>query len=396
MAGLTAVGWFVVFSLPLMLTLGLIGAYFTFLGDIPWAFPVSICVIALLISPMLPQVMSHQAMPVTYRGWLITEIFKTFNVSLIPALYWWFMAAISYILPMVFLGGVIFFSLGSLESYKKNFDDYTNLHGATVRAALKDQDKSKKKNVPQEDPMEKIYLELQPEPYKWTALIVPMIGVVVCSFMVSFAAVFNARTNGLYTYYLKNDLNLIQHVTERTYVKKEVQELDFSMKRSLKCPNGARFLASLIDNLLLSLIFGILGGLTYFVLSTLGITEQLYLISAAVVYFILISVVDVMFYVSAYTSPTRTTPGKDIFRAYLVTEKGEVVTAGAVILRVIVFHAISLVPILGIVHLIVMATREDKRGWHDMAAGTVVRQRKKPKVKKKKEEEEEEEKQGHK
>ncbi len=363
--GFKFIGWMIAFSLPFLVVFGGMG-YLLQQQEVPFAMAGSLALVVLIILPMFPAAMSHMAMPVEYRGWMLTAILPAMTKSIGGALMWTLMVLVISI-PTIGLnvGGYLIKQDGINE-----FIAGTNANRATRFEMMKAEDSQKGKN--DGPPPEKKELIQLP----WNAWLIPLGMYAGATLWFSFALIIAARGNGMYTYYFKKELNLIDKKGELKYVAKVAGEKPIlNLKLSTPAPFGTRYMAKLVDIVVLALVGGAVVGLMLFIGSMTEMKTELALYIAlgvwVLVYFI--------YNVAAESGDTQGTPGKTMMKLFVCDKEGNRASGGKIFLRTLVF--LLLMPFAWIT----IFTDAEGRGVHDMMAGTLVRLQK-PRKKRKKEE----------
>ncbi len=185
-------------------------------------------VTALLMFPMLPQVMIHMTMPVTTRGWLMHFQFKGWAKSFGACAYWCgitLVVTLPTLLPLVIAGAIgyrpmVQFAADVTHNYKVNA-----VYGADMEVFYAARNNPKKGDAaPVEPDAEKP--EYKTRPIAWKGFIAPVIGMAMSQFLFGFAAVFAMRANGLFGMYFKKHLKLETMAKAVKWVVKEVKDED--------------------------------------------------------------------------------------------------------------------------------------------------------------------------
>lgn len=125
-----------------------------------------------------------------------------------------------------------------------------------------------------------------------------------------------------------------------------------------------RMAAAIIDNFIVGLVGGVLGGvLSFLVIAVSGGSPEGGLLAQALYY--LVFLVITFGYFTYFLSKDGTTPGLKYLGLRIVKEDGSILTTGQALLRTFVFS------LLWLINLILILASEKRQGVHDMAAGTV-------------------------
>ncbi|WP_373650400.1 hypothetical protein [Schlesneria sp. DSM 10557] len=212
---------------------------------------------------MLPVVMSHMTMPVQYKGWMVWKVIPMCARNIAPLSFWmlWFL-----ITNVVNIGGVVAIStvygqeIASLVRTMEFNADVRRQEFARI------QNPNTKKKGEVAPTLEKLP-DLQPVNFQ--PLIIPAVILSLMSVVNGFTSMFNMRTNGQFTYYHKNSLELIDKLKEYKYKAKEKVDEDEDEK-----PKTA--VQHLVDAAVLNLVFcllGLVGGMLYGSLTEAGVPK---------------------------------------------------------------------------------------------------------------------------
>lgn len=203
--------WLAVFSAPIQLVTGSLGALLIWQGA-PVAGAISIGVGGLLIVPLVPIAMAHMTMPVTFPGWLSPKLFGAFGRNAGPALYWTALFLASMLPVFGTLGALGGVYGDDLQSVAENLD--LNSRIAAARAFDIQEARRQDEEVPPE--VQRLQ-NVEPVAVGYSVLIGPGILWVVACGLFAFASVFNMRTNGLFGQYFSPRLDLIVHAPEQKW-----------------------------------------------------------------------------------------------------------------------------------------------------------------------------------
>lgn len=208
--GIKFFAWLFVFSLPVQIVTGGIGVWLWFTG-MPIAGMISVGIGFVIAMLMFPIVMVHMSMPVTGRGWLFPTIARVFSRTVAPVLYW----QVFFVLMMSpIIGGVV--TIGALSGQK--LARYANTMEVNSEiAAAKAYEKGKSETLSAR--MEALRAREETAVDHQVLILPAAIWFGIC-IPFGFAAVFNMRSNGLFAYYFKGSLELIDRVKGVVYVAK--------------------------------------------------------------------------------------------------------------------------------------------------------------------------------
>jgi len=208
--GIKFFAWLLFFSLPVQVVTGGIGAWLWFDGmQIAGIILIGLgFVIAML---MFPIVMVQMSMPVTIRGWMFLTIGRIFLRTAAPVLYWQMFFVLT-MLPVI--GGVA--TIGALSGQK--LVRYANtLEVNSEIAAAKAYEKGKIEVL---SARMTALRERDVTPADHQVLLLPVVIWFSICIPFGIAAVFNMRSNGLFAYYFKGSLDLVDRVKGVVYVAK--------------------------------------------------------------------------------------------------------------------------------------------------------------------------------
>ncbi len=374
--GVTTVVWFPIFALPLLGVFGVIGMGLEMAAGVPYGILGGMGLASLLVFCMLPVVMSHMVMPVSHKAWLLhlclQDVVKTGKAGM----YWVLLVSL-FALPTLVVGGTFaFFSAPQIQTLVN-----VTIHNGKHRERVVIETAAEKAN--QAGAVADPKLESLPEealPIEWMGLILPAVGLVVTSLGIGVTSLFAAHANGVFTRYLKRDMDLITSTPEFVYVRKETgKEEDlskFSMKRSSPGPIADRFTANVIDGMIATLVDVLLLAIAVMLVMA-GLPES----AANIGFRVLAGLIFFAIFVGPLTGPERATPGKKMMGLFVAQLDGSPITVFQAWLRGFV---LAFSPLLLFTPHIVAMFREDRRGLHDLAAGTMVRKMRAQKAKKSK------------
>jgi len=262
--GAAFVFWSIAVLIPLMaLPAGLGYVLVNYSGMPNYVLPICIGIGLIPAMWMLPVVMSHMAMPIQYKGWMVWKLVPIWTKNLAPLSVWlcWFLLT-----NIPSIAGVA--TIGALygPEIKANLDVMEeNARIARVKFSREQNPNTKKKG--QVAPVLEALPD--PKPYSLRAAIIPCVILVVMSIINGFTSLFNMRTNGQFTYYNKASLELIDKVKEYKYKAKEKVDEDEDEKPKSTVQQG-------VDGFVFLLVFcllGLVGGMLYGSLTDAGTTK---------------------------------------------------------------------------------------------------------------------------
>lgn len=366
--GVKLIGWFLVFSLPFLIIFGGIGWVLSQSGT-QYALQGALGLVVLCILPLMPAAMSHLAMPVQYRAWLLPSIVPNFLATIGPSIAW-LMVTVLLVGPLV--GGVI----GTVvwkENDLRVFQGQADRNASIFKTIL---DAEWKGEEPPSDLGE-------PEDYTWNAWMYPGIAVIVASLFLGYTTLVVARVNGLYTFFCKSGLDLITAVPEVQWVQRGGKDRPvLSIKRSYPAGHGKRLAALLIDGFMVTLIGAIVGAIIGMVGMFLPMGDPKVFLAVVGAAYLAGIIVNAIYFINQHSGMDQATFGKKSMGLFVCDMDGNPIGTGTAILRWIVWQfSIGLTGGLG---ALCVFFNPDNRSIHDFACGTMVREIKPIRVKKKK------------
>lgn len=217
--GVMAVGWAVIGAGPILIIPGGIGYYMVQNGQPPWMLGVFLGIGMIPVIWMMPVVMAHMTMPISAPGWMIWKVMQ-FSFRCVGGctvwMLWLFLSCLPLIGGAAVIGAVWGNDLTAIVQTMESNADLSRRILAAERAP-------KGKNAPQ--PVDPASLG-KPVDVNFTPLIGPGIILALMCLPLGWAAMFNMRTNGQFTYYFKERLELIDKAKEYKYVAKERRKSD--------------------------------------------------------------------------------------------------------------------------------------------------------------------------
>lgn len=259
--GVIALAWAVVGAGPILLIPGLVGYYLVnYSGSPPWVMGVCLGAGLIPVLWMLPITMSHMTMPISTPGWMFWKVTQFWSRSVAACtvwLMWLFVSSIPLIAGVAIIGAVWGNDISNIvQTMEKNADITRRITAA--------------ENAPKGGKNAKV-IDIsaigKPVDVDLKPLIGPVIVLVAMCLPIGFIGMFNMRTNGQYTYYFKDRLELIDKLKEYKYVSKgRKSEDDDDAPRTLQqdATEGIVFV-------LVFLLLGVVGGMLYGSLSSVGV-----------------------------------------------------------------------------------------------------------------------------
>lgn len=255
--GVAFCAWCAAVIAPIVLIPAGIGYYFMSRMDDPRAvLVIPLCMTLGLIPSilMLPVAMSHMAMIVPTKGWMVWELVPAVGRN-IKALLLWFLLFVMMNIPTV--AGLATIAVVSgpglvkmVQVMEYNADQARKKFAATLNPnAQKRGQPAAAIQVLPEEPKE---VDFQP-------LIIPCVILAVMAVINGFTSLFLMRVNGQFTYYNKNYLGLVDRRKEKKYVSVEPEDENNPKEKTMALLWGDAFAFFLIFDLL-GFVFGFMYG----------------------------------------------------------------------------------------------------------------------------------------
>jgi DNA-directed RNA polymerase subunit RPC12/RpoP len=262
--GAAFVFWSVAVLLPLLAIPAGIGYALVNYSGMP-NYVMAICVVIGLIPAiwMLPVVMSHMAMPVQYKGWMVWKLIPMWARNVAPLSIWLLWFVVTNIPNFAGIATIAAVYAPDITDNINIMED--NARIARIKFSREQNPNTKKKG--QAAPVLEVLPD--PRPYSLRSAIVPGIILVVMSIINGFTSLFNMRTNGQFTYYNKASLELVDRVKEYKYRAKEKRDEDEDEKPKTTVQQA-------VDGFVFVVVFcllGLVGGMLYGSLTSAGTTN---------------------------------------------------------------------------------------------------------------------------
>ena len=251
--GVMFVGWLVLVGAPVLLIPGGIGYYMVnYSGSPPFVMGICLAIGAIPLICLAPATMSHMTMPISFPGWMVWKLVQYFGRTAVGSLVW-VMWLLLTSLPLIGGAAVIGGVWGAdIETIVRTMESNADIN----RRLLEIENAPSGKNAPPKiDPA----TVGKPADVDFKPLIGPAIVLVVMCLPLGFIGLFNMRTNGQYTYFFRERLDLIDKAKEYKYVAKERRrDDDDDEPKTLQ--------QDLVEALVLSAVcflFGAIGGTLY-------------------------------------------------------------------------------------------------------------------------------------
>jgi DNA-directed RNA polymerase subunit RPC12/RpoP len=258
--GVMSIGWLVVGAGPILIIPIGIGYYLVnYSGQPPWVMGICVGVGLIPVLWMLPVTMSHMTMPISGPGWMFWKVGQ-YWARCVPACSVWLMWLILTCLPLIGSAATIGAVWGAdIETIVNTMESNADINRRLLAAA----NAPKGKNAQPIDPA----TIGAPADVSLIPMIGPSIILLLSSIPLGFIAMFNMRTNGLFTYYFRERMELIDKAKEYKYVAKERRgEDEDDEERSLQ--------QDAVEGITISLVcifLGLIGGMIYGAVTDAGI-----------------------------------------------------------------------------------------------------------------------------
>lgn len=250
--GVMSVVWAVIVAGPILLIPGGIGYYLVhYNGQPQWMLGVMLGIGMIPVLWVLPVTMSHMTMPISGPGWMVWKVMQ-FWARTIGGSSIWLMWLLITSIPLIAGAATI----GAVWGNDINTIVQTMESNADINRRIREAENAPKgKNAP----VVNIADIGKPADVDFKPLIGPAIILVVMCLPLGFIAMFNMRTNGQFTYYFRERLELIDKAKEYKYIAKAKRSEDDD-----DAPRTAQ--QDLTDGAVISVVFavmGLIGGMLY-------------------------------------------------------------------------------------------------------------------------------------
>ncbi|MCA9075602.1 MAG: RDD family protein [Planctomycetaceae bacterium] len=294
---------------------------------------------------VLPLAIVHMTAKYTYKAWILWEMVKVFGRNVAPAIYWVFLAMVTFILPF---GGIFW----AIQEYGGGLNPYFNVHFMGITSSV----------------MTSIFEAMDMDPSGWLfyVVIVPIrfalafVVAVPLLILTGFPLVFLMRANGLLAYYRQQYLDLVQ-------------------KMAVNTPAGfwVRMLAYIVDVLIFPLSCFIVTAerrilMFAWLLNGMALAGFLLMGLDFVIYFIgpIWLTYNYWMYFAVLESTTqRTTIAKDSFGLIVSTSANKKMSLRESSIRLVTTFSTLITAGLG---FLMCAFHPEKKALHDLASKTKV------------------------
>ena len=221
--GVAFCAWCVAVIAPVVLVPAGLGYYFmTRLQDERAVLVIPVCLTLGLIPSilMLPVAMSHMAMIVPSKGWMVWELVPITARNIKPALLWLLLFVIMNIPAIAGLATIVVVSGPGLVKMATVME--TNAENARKLFAQQMNPNTQKRGEPRAIQV----LPEEPKEVDFQPLIIPCVILAVMAVVNGFTSLFLMRVNGQFTYFNKSHLGLIDRRKEKKYVSADPEDED--------------------------------------------------------------------------------------------------------------------------------------------------------------------------
>jgi DNA-directed RNA polymerase subunit RPC12/RpoP len=251
--GVIGVAWALVGAGPILLLPAMLGYYLVhYSGQPEWMLPVCIGIGLLPIVWMLPITMSHMTMPVSVPAWMFWKVIQFWGRTLGGCSIWLMWILVTNI-PNFAAAGLIAGVWGNdIQNIVQTMESNADIN----RQLLAAENAPKGKNAKPVD----ITAIGKPVDVDFKPLIGPVIILLVMCLPIGFIAMFNMRINGLFTYYFRDRLELVDKAKDYKYVAKARRDPndDDDIPRTLQQDAVEGAVATVVCALV-----GVIGGMLY-------------------------------------------------------------------------------------------------------------------------------------
>jgi len=259
--GLAFLFWCVAIVAPIELIPAGIGyALVNYSGMPEFVLPICICIGLIPALWMLPVVMSHMAMPVQYRGWLIWKVVPIWARNLKP-LSIWLMYFILTNIPLI-AGGVVIAVVSG-----PSVTNVVEVMESNADIARKKFDQQENPNAKKKGQAAKPIVQLpDPQPVSYMPFILPIVILYLMCISNGITCMFNMRTNAQFTYYFRSSLDLVERAKEYKYVATERRDKDDDEPKTT-----TQLMVEAIVFVLVFDLLGLVGGMLVGTLTNMGV-----------------------------------------------------------------------------------------------------------------------------
>ncbi len=260
--------WCVAIALPLVCLPAALGYVLVNYGGMPeMTLPILAGLGLIPAIWMLPVSMSHMAMPVQYKGWLVWKVVPMWARNIKPLTVWLLFFLVTNIPNIGGLTAIAAIYGQDLAKMVRSMEFNADI--SRQRAAAIDNPSARKKGQGAPPPL----VLPDPQDVNFFPLIVPGVILVVMSLANGFTCMFNMRTNGQFTYYHKSSLDMVDRLKDYKYKAKEKvdEDEDEKPKTLVQLMIDAGTFIMVFD------LLGVVGGMLYGALTEAGPMKGIFL-----------------------------------------------------------------------------------------------------------------------
>ncbi|MDB5345539.1 MAG: hypothetical protein JWP89_3916 [Schlesneria sp.] len=251
--GVIGVAWALVGAGPILLLPAMLGYYLVhYSGQPEWMLPVCIGIGLLPIVWMLPITMSHMTMPISVPAWMFWKVIQFWGRTLGGCSVWLMWILVTNIPNFAAVGLIAGVWGNDIQNIVQTMESNADIN----RQLLAAENAPKGKNAKPVD----ITAIGKPVDVDFKPLIGPVIILVVMCLPIGFIAMFNMRINGLFTYYFRDRMELVDKAKDYKYVAKARRDPndDDDVPRTLQQDAVEGAVATVVCALV-----GVIGGMLY-------------------------------------------------------------------------------------------------------------------------------------
>ncbi len=251
--GVIGVAWALVGAGPILLLPALLGYYLVhYSGQPEWVMAVCIGIGLLPVVWMLPITMSHMTMPISVPAWMFWKVVQYWGRTLGGCSIWLLWLLVTNIPNFAAIGVIAGVWGNDIQNIVQTMESNADIN----RQLLAAENAPKGKNAKPVD----ITAIGKPVDVDFKPLIGPVIVLAVMCLPIGFIALFNMRINGLFTYYFRERLELVDKAKEYKYIAKARRDPDDDEDAPRTLQQDA--IEGAVATVVCSLV-GVIGGMLY-------------------------------------------------------------------------------------------------------------------------------------
>jgi phage FluMu protein Com/Zn ribbon nucleic-acid-binding protein len=250
--GIMAVVWAVIVAGPILLIPAGIGYYLVnYSGQPEWVMGLMLGIGMIPVLWVLPVTMSHMTMPISGPGWMFWKVIQFWARTIGGSTVWLIWLLITSI-PLIAGAATIGAVWGNdINSIVQTMESNADINRRLLEA----------ENTPKGKDAQPIDITAigKPADVDFKPLIGPAIILIVMCLPLGFIAMFNMRTNGQFTFYFRERLELIDKAKEYKYIAKKKRDED----EDDAPPTIQKDLTEAAVLSIVFLVMGLIGGMLY-------------------------------------------------------------------------------------------------------------------------------------